>query len=1664
MKIQNTAHCINSLSLRLIGVTLLAFLNLIDVVYADDPEFTNDTMETKITAPPPNIMFVLDNSGSMDWSFMSPEPGGLFHNEYYLWNLSDNVDGSRYVLDNKLEWKSQWAGYNKMYYNQDVQYAPWPRWNKMDNTEGADNKKIKEGGKYPPFHADLKTPRSNPIFYSPTLNLHDEYFTLDGVQVNNAHYYTVDDKNNNGQLDLGEAVYLVNFVWTDINNDNKINNAEILRHYYRIRYNNDSGNHEDVIALETVSYKPVSQETDEVPDAIQPQTYDSSGTQTGFKSDIDDFQNFANWFSFYRRRELTAKAAISRTLVEMGEVNVGYNSMHRTNSDGGAKQEVLPVKVYQNTVSSTELIVDNRNSYNREADSGLSKTKGRWAESRNRPEYRSSSYYTSARNAWITFRPNIPEDGLYTVSAFWNCNETRDQNAKITVNHKSGEETAYYNQRGSDNDVVTTGDCTDNTAQSGCCGYWIDLGSYFFKEGTTGYVQIKRHSTSGKNGKSTGSSTVADAVRFSMQNVIDTGKVDRTNDLLDLLYRVKSNNNTPLRQALLEVGQYFDKNDTSDGTLGASPYFPEEAGGTCQQAYTVAMTDGFWNGKTNPGVGNSDGGKGAPYEDRHSNTLADVAMHYYDTDLASDLDNEVPANNYDKRKTQHMVTFGVSFGLEGTIDPDDMDGDGNIDSSSYEDDPYFLNSDTPHPTWPRPISDRPTTIDDLWHATVNGRGKFFSAKNPDSLVSALRDTFADIGSRTASGSSASVNGDELRTGLVLYQSTYVSGAWTGDVRAFPVDPNTGEIKKKDEEILWWANKKVQEQDWNAGRKIFTFDGDKGIPFRYKELSDAQKNALNNNPDTVDYLRGREITGFRKRTEESTPSAPLGDLVHSAPLLVSSISPETDGIDNDEDTEIDEEGEKGGTIFVGGNDGMLHALHAQTGAERFAYFPLRSFDYLYDLTKVDYQHRFYVDGRQSFKRMTFFAGNQTKDGKDNDGDGFTDEVDENYSDTIDNDGDGDIDESLEYKTITLLVGTLNKGGRGIYALDISNAEFISPDSNEDENFLLSDPEPKIKVMWEYPPVGKDGMEYVFSGNQRKDKIDNDGDGCTDGAPSPPLCKNEADNGDDENYSDGFDNDGDGTIDEEGETVLTNIQLLADSDKIDNNGDGEIDEKGELTNEPDHDIGYTYGDAFTVRSNKSNNLAYNEEGDHPWVVIFSNGYLSRNQDAVLYIVDALSGDLIRKIKTGAIGNNGLSSPAVIDVDNDARVDFAYAGDLLGNMWKFDLRDSNPEKWGVFHGKDVTNPDVNAPRIDYADTNGTDNDDPRPLINVGRAITTAPDVTLHCTAQGYLVAFGTGKFLGEEDLEDNAQQGIFTIWDFGENPKDYLGNWTNNVFTADTDSTLGINPEVKLLEQKEIDWRWYEAAGGGSFLRTLSNYTPQWYASCNDKKDNDINGTVDDEPCIPFSSTPYNTDGQDNDGDGAIDEPLPGDTDPAEPKEGTGHVGWFFDLPYHQGLDGRDNDKDGNIDEEDEQNTPAGERIVKDVIIRDGKLIAISMIPGKSPCDGGGDSIVHEMSICTGGRLDQPVFDINNDGKIDQNDLITITIKDPNDPTKTITVDVPPTGKMYDGILHNPVIVKDNQDKDEDNDKDRELKIFSGSSGSTDIMMERKEKTGFYYWVER
>ncbi len=161
---------------------------------------------------------------------------------------------------------------------------------------------------------------------------------------------------------------------------------------------------------------------------------------------------------------------------------------------------------------------------------------------------------------------------------------------------------------------------------------------------------------------------------------------DRTDWFNTLYTRVIPASGTPLRRSADDVGRYFSRIDDA-GPWGATP---GGSGGTqhsCRQNYHILMTDGYWNGLQAPTAAaraNNDGTNGtiithangtttyqytagAPFSDTFSDTLADVAMYYWRTDIRPDLANDVQSNATDDAFWQHVTTFTVALGLSGTI-------------------------------------------------------------------------------------------------------------------------------------------------------------------------------------------------------------------------------------------------------------------------------------------------------------------------------------------------------------------------------------------------------------------------------------------------------------------------------------------------------------------------------------------------------------------------------------------------------------------------------------------------------------------------------------------------------------------------------------------------------------------------------------------------------------------------------------------------------------------------------------------------------------------------------------------------------------------------------------------------------------------------------------
>ena len=397
---------------------------------------------------------------------------------------------------------------------------------------------------------------------------------------------------------------------------------------------------------------------------------------------------------------------------------------------------------------------------------------------------------------------------------------------------------------------------------------------------------------------------------------------------------IYANDGTPLRTALDRVGQYYQDSSAS------GPYGPESGSSqiACRQNFTILTTDGYWNDSyssaTQKNAVNVDGAQytnasgitagykaQSPFTDNASSitTLADIAAYYWKTDLRSDLPNTVPADDptaanfqdYTKDPAfwQHMVTFGISIGANGTLN-----------SAS--------NPSTV--TWPTPSSNSATGIDDLWHATVVSRGTFVTAKSSTSFYASLVAALNRINQRNGESSNVSANSTSLQTGTRIYQAIYQTSTWSGELRAYSIDSSAYTLTQ-----VWAAAAQIPAA---ASRNIYFLSGSTTKAFTWGNLSAAQQTALGSS-DVVNYLRGDQSKELQNGGSFRNRATRLGDIVDSSPLY---------------DATTD-------TVYVAANDGFLHAFNASTGAERFAIVPTQLFSQLSVLSTASYTHQFFFDG-------------------------------------------------------------------------------------------------------------------------------------------------------------------------------------------------------------------------------------------------------------------------------------------------------------------------------------------------------------------------------------------------------------------------------------------------------------------------------------------------------------------------------------------------------------------------------------------------------------------------------------------------------------------------------------------------------------------------------
>jgi type IV pilus assembly protein PilY1 len=554
--------------------------------------------------------------------------------------------------------------------------------------------------------------------------------------------------------------------------------------------------------------------------------------------------------------------------------------------------------------------------------------------------------------------------------------------------------------------------------------------------------------------------------------------------------------------------------------------------------------------------------------------------------------------------------------------------------------------------------------DGEWDQKIAGKpDNYFLVTNPAKLEEALEESFISILAQ-ASASSVATNSTSLQTGTTIYQARFNANDWSGQVLAFPVNLD-GSINAVP---AWDAGDLLKKEvlDWNA-RTVITYDttARDGVPFRLGTISADLRTQMYTSAAGVadpaagvectgvtaagftpvgcsrlgqmrlNYLRGDSLnegataTKFRPR-----PVTKLGDVVNSNPNFVGAPN---GGFGDSlyaafRNTHINRKP----MIYVGANDGMLHAFSAnEDGKEYLAYIPSKTFPNLTKLTDKAYKHRYFVDGSPEV-------------------------------------GDAFFNSSGVNAWHTVLVGALGAGGQGVFALNITDPERFKDQANAAET-----------VLWEFTDKDDPNLGYVL-GQPVIRKMSNDKWAVI--------------------VSGGYNNSE--TL--PGELACTNSTATP------------VTPAGCSTS--------TTGRGYLF-------------------VIFLDGPTGPGRTWVR------GSDYIR-ISTGvgsAGSPGGLAAPFPADIDADGKVDFIYAGDLNGNMFKFDVRNTVPSQW---------NTGFNRVILYQADTGGGS---PQ-----AQPITSKAEGTPHPSGQGFIINFGTGKYL--EPTDPNAPYQIQTyygIWDKNDAP---------------------------------------------------------------------------------------------------------------------------------------------------------------------------------------------------------------------------------------------------------------------------------------------------------
>ena len=800
-----------------------------------------------------------------------------------------------------------------------------------------------------------------------------------------------------------------------------------------------------------------------------------------------------------------------------------------------------------------------------------------------------------------------------------------------------------------------------------------------------------------------------------------SGSFEHRTDLMTGIYGFSFNGLSQFYKGSDEAYGYLACNGASrfKGAANVCPLLGPPQG-TCQQNYMLIVTDGVPEGASNrsslvknlseadnDGIGVFDGAMFAGCSAAGcSHTLADIAMFYYESDINAGMTNDVtatqrdvdfaPANSFsDGKMHQHIKTYAIAFGVENT---------GLEDVPTvYETGAYDWGSDPADDFFP---------LKDLQHATVNGRGGFLGAQDPQVLASALKSAFDEFSTGIGAGSAVSFNSQEISNGVVLFRSFYNLVDSTGDIVASTLNADLTVGSE-----LWSTAAQLDAQlASSAGRQILTFDptvGDyEGIPFQFASLTGAQKGSLgwvDSSSDTivtdkVAYLRGRAVNEqpagpFRARPTEA---GRLGDIVNSSPVYVGPPDQLFRGSGNyptgskSYSSFQAAQSTREERLYVAANDGMLHGVDPDTGDEVFAFIPNAALVNdsnvnLSELVSPSYGHQYVVDASP-----------------------IADDV------FVHPRGVAIASDGSAKQWRTMLIGAYGAGGKGLFSLDITDPNITESNASN-------------KVFWEF--------------TDQDDTYPHD-----NGAPLLSLSSQRLDASLNPIKDLGL------TIDE---------PVLAMSNVVTSASDASLEWVALLSNGVNSTAGIAKLFAIFVDRGADGVWCHPDSG---YLDPMYRGCTVNDYD----FVKMDTGEGAYSVG-GSVYPNGLGAARAIDADQDGTVDYVYAGDMKGNLYRFDLcRADLPafSDWassglgplpvtysgilgGCKKGVEVYKQWVSTKIFTASFTASDGTTSAQPILN-------RPLVVQAANQRGYIVIIGTGRYFVNGDRADTDVQSMYGIWD--------------------------------------------------------------------------------------------------------------------------------------------------------------------------------------------------------------------------------------------------------------------------------------------------------------